>query len=169
MFHAHGDIETDPQAKPRSRLSVKRQRIQSPNNSPASSRASSPMPPLRKNRDAGRHRGDNDDASPTASRGGSQRSHDRSAGKRKAPQSQTTQTSLERAALTEVQELKAELARARADAAAAIALAAEREPAGLGGSVDRLRSRAYIFSNIFIHSSFFFVFCGWEITPAFCL
>jgi hypothetical protein len=145
MLHAHGDIETDPQAKPRSRSSVKRQRTQSPNNSPASSRASSPMPPpSRKDRDAGRHRGNDDGASPTAVRGGSQRSHERSAGKRKAPQSQTMQASSERAALTEVQELRAELARARADAAAAVALAAEREPAGLGGSVDRLRSRAYI-------------------------
>ncbi|KAI0279534.1 hypothetical protein BGY98DRAFT_933189 [Russula aff. rugulosa BPL654] len=42
----------------------------------------------------------------------------------------------------EVPVLKAELAKARADAAAAVALAAEREPTGLGGSVDRLRSRA---------------------------
>ena len=49
----------------------------------------------------------------------------------------------ERAALAELQELKAELAKARADTATAVALAAEREPPGLGGSVDRLRSRAY--------------------------
>ena len=41
--------------------------------------------------------------------------------------------------------LKAELAKARADAVAAVALAAEREPSGLGGSVDRLRSRGYSF------------------------
>jgi hypothetical protein len=41
--------------------------------------------------------------------------------------------------------LKAELAKARADAAAAVALAAEREPSGLGGSIDRLRSRGYSF------------------------
>ncbi|KAH8985797.1 hypothetical protein EDB92DRAFT_1881489 [Lactarius akahatsu] len=40
----------------------------------------------------------------------------------------------------ELQELKAELSKARADAAAAVALAAEREPAGLGGTVDRLFS-----------------------------
>jgi hypothetical protein len=45
----------------------------------------------------------------------------------------------------EVRQLKAELAKARADAAAAVALAAEREPSGLGGSVDRLRSRGYFF------------------------
>jgi hypothetical protein len=41
--------------------------------------------------------------------------------------------------------LKAELAKARAGAAAAVALAAECEPSGLGGSVDRLRSRGYSF------------------------
>jgi hypothetical protein len=41
--------------------------------------------------------------------------------------------------------LKAELAKARADATAAVALAAERGPSGLGGSVDRLRSRGYSF------------------------
>lgn len=41
--------------------------------------------------------------------------------------------------------LRAELAKARADAAAAVSLAAEREPSGLGGSVDRLRSRRYSF------------------------
>ncbi|KAH8997719.1 hypothetical protein EDB86DRAFT_2828806 [Lactarius hatsudake] len=46
----------------------------------------------------------------------------------------------ERAAQAQVQELKAELAKARADAAAAVALAAEREPPGLGGTVDRLFS-----------------------------
>lgn len=45
--------------------------------------------------------------------------------------------------MAEVRELKAELAKARADAAAAVALATEREPSGLGGSVDRLRSRGY--------------------------
>jgi len=44
----------------------------------------------------------------------------------------------ERAAQAQVQGLKAELAKARADAAAAVALAAEREPPGFGGSVDRL-------------------------------
>ena len=47
--------------------------------------------------------------------------------------------------MAEVRELKAQLARARADAAAAVALAAEREPSGLGGSVDRLRSRGYFY------------------------
>ena len=40
----------------------------------------------------------------------------------------------------QVQELKAELAKARADTAAAVALASEREPPGLGGTVDRLFS-----------------------------
>jgi hypothetical protein len=44
----------------------------------------------------------------------------------------------------EVRQLKAELAKARADAAAAVALAAEREPSGLGGSIDRLRSREFL-------------------------
>jgi hypothetical protein len=37
-------------------------------------------------------------------------------------------------------ELKVGLAKARGDTAAAIALAAEREPPGLGGTVDRLFS-----------------------------
>jgi hypothetical protein len=41
--------------------------------------------------------------------------------------------------------LKAELAKAQADAAAADALAAEREPSGLGRSVDRLCSCEYSF------------------------
>jgi hypothetical protein len=50
----------------------------------------------------------------------------------------------ERTAQAQVQELKAELAKARADTAAAVALAAEREPPGLGGTVDRLfSSRTY--------------------------
>lgn len=54
----------------------------------------------------------------------------------------------EHKAMVEVRELKAELAKARADAAAAVALAAEREPSGLGGSVDRLRSRGF-FSRLY--------------------
>jgi hypothetical protein len=49
-------------------------------------------------------------------------------------------TTAERATQAQVQELKAELAKARADTAAAVALAAEREPPGLGGTVDRLFS-----------------------------
>lgn len=60
---------------------------------------------------------------------------------RKAHQTQMQPpTTAERAAQAQVQELKAELAKARADTAAAVALAAEREPPGLGGSVDRLFS-----------------------------
>ena len=54
---------------------------------------------------------------------------------------------LERASETtaaEVQVLK-ELAKTRADATTAVALAAEREPSGLDRSVDRLRSRGYSF------------------------
>src|ERR1700761_6575208 len=50
------------------------------------------------------------------------------------------QTAAERAAQAQVQELKAELAKERASTAAAVALAAEREPPGLGGTVDRLFS-----------------------------
>ena len=38
-----------------------------------------------------------------------------------------------------------ELAKTRADATTAVALAAEREPSGLDRSVDRLRSRGYSF------------------------
>ena len=52
-------------------------------------------------------------------------------------------TPAERKVTAEVRQLKDELAKARADAAAAVALAAEREASGLGGSVDRLRSRGY--------------------------
>jgi hypothetical protein len=86
---------------------------------------------------------DDDDADlPGTSKGRTQRSRDISSDKRKPPSTQA-QTPAERAALAELQELKAELAKARAHTAAAVALAAEREPSGLGGSVDRLRSRAY--------------------------
>jgi len=49
-------------------------------------------------------------------------------------------TAAERTAQAQLQEVKAELAKARAETAAAVALAAEREPPGLGGSVDRLFS-----------------------------
>jgi RecB family exonuclease len=90
---------------------------------------------------------DDDDAElPGTSQGSStQRSLGKSTGKRKPPQALAAKaTSEERRATAEVRELKAELAKARADAAAAVALAAEREPSGLGGSVDRLRSRAYL-------------------------
>ena len=60
------------------------------------------------------------------------------------PSETSRASSPERAAQAQVQGLKAELAKARADAAAAVALAAEREPPGFGGSVDRLfSSRTY--------------------------
>ena len=86
---------------------------------------------------------DDDDAElPGTAKGRAQRLPDRDPGKRKPPSMQG-KTPTESAALTEVQELRAELAKARADAAAAVARASEREPSGLGGSVDRLRSRAY--------------------------
>jgi len=45
----------------------------------------------------------------------------------------------------EVRVFKAELAKARADAAAAVSLVAEREPSGLGGTIDRLCSSEYSF------------------------
>ena len=68
---------------------------------------------------------------------GTQRSHGKSTGKRNPPApEQASETTA-----AEVRVLKAELAKARADATAAVALAAEREPSGLGGSTDRLRSR----------------------------
>ena len=57
-------------------------------------------------------------------------------------------TATERAAQAQVQELKAELAKARANTAAAVALAAERESPGLGGTVDRLfSSRTCVFAS----------------------
>jgi hypothetical protein len=76
-----------------------------------------------------------------------QRSHGKSAGKRSLPPpEQASETTA-----AEVWVLKAELAKARADATAAVALAAEREPSGLGGSVDRLRSRGYYFVIFMLH------------------
>jgi hypothetical protein len=71
-----------------------------------------------------------------------QGSHGKSTGKRNPllPPEQASETTS-----AEVRVLKAELVKARADAATAVALAAEREPTGLGGSVDRLRSHAYSF------------------------
>ena len=69
-----------------------------------------------------------------------QRLHRKSTGKRQPPPPERTVDTT----AADVRELKAELANVRADAAAAVALAAEREPSGLGGSVDRLRSRAYL-------------------------
>jgi len=89
------------------------------------------------------HSHDGDDADlPGTAKGRAQRLPIKDLGKRKPPSTQG-QTPTERAALAEVQGLRAELAKARADAAAAATRASEREPSGLGGSVDRLRSRAY--------------------------
>lgn len=86
-----------------------------------------------------------DDVSQSATpKGRARKLADRDPGKQKPPSTQGN-TPTERAALAEVQELRAELAKARASAAAAVALASEREPSGLGGSVDRLRSRAYCY------------------------
>jgi len=94
------------------------------------------------------HSHDDDDADPPGrSRGRAQRLPDRDPGKRKPPSTQG-KTPTERAALAEVQELRAELAKARADAVAAVARASEHEPSGLGGSVDRLRSRAYCYTRV---------------------
>jgi len=50
------------------------------------------------------------------------------------------QTLTERAMLAKVQELRAELAKARIDAATVIARASERKPSGLGRSMDTLCS-----------------------------
>ncbi|KAN0106992.1 hypothetical protein V8E52_010594 [Russula decolorans] len=85
---------------------------------------------------------DDDDAElpGTSQAKGTHRSHGKSTGKRNPPPpEQASETTA-----AEVRVLKAELAKARADATAAVALAAEREPFGLGGSVDRLRSRAAV-------------------------
>ncbi|KAF8482481.1 hypothetical protein DFH94DRAFT_680553 [Russula ochroleuca] len=128
------DIDTDP-------LPPKRRRIQSTN---ASSRAiSTRSQHALKLRNSPSLRDDEDAELPGTSRSSSaQRSLGKSTAKRKSPpQAQTTP---ERRAAAEVRELKAELAKARADTAAAVALAAEREPSGLGGSIDRLRSRAAV-------------------------
>ena len=83
----------------------------------------------------------------SASKGRARKLADRDPGKQK-PLSTQGKTPTERAALAEVQELRAELAKARADAAAAVARASEREPSGLGGSVDRLRSREYCYVRV---------------------
>ena len=86
-----------------------------------------------------------EDSLPGPSKGHAQRSHDNSSGTRRTlppPPRTQKQTPAKRPVVDELQELKAELAKARADAAAAMALASEREQTGLGGSVDRLRSRA---------------------------
>jgi hypothetical protein len=85
--------------------------------------------------------GGDDGSLPGPHKGHAQRLHDKSSGKRR-PLPPPERTTAGRAVLEEVQQLKAELAKARADAAAAVALASERDQTGLGGSVDRLRSRA---------------------------
>ena len=61
-----------------------------------------------------------------------QRLHDKSTGKRNpSPLKQTSETTS-----AEVRELKAELAKVRADATVAVTMVAEHEPPGLGGGVD---------------------------------
>ena len=61
-----------------------------------------------------------------------QRLHDKSTGKRNpSPLKQTSETTA-----AEVRELKAELAKVRADATVAVTMVAEHEPPGLGGGVD---------------------------------
>ncbi|KAI0259021.1 hypothetical protein BC834DRAFT_974606 [Gloeopeniophorella convolvens] len=151
------DAEPESQLPPVPVSPSKRRRIKSSvpaETSPNSSRASSPTPlrPSRRLYNAGDATSFNDDGpSPTTSPPASSPPHKesryasggKSKGKGRALP-EYMQTPAERAALAEVETLRAELARARADAAAAIALAAEREPVGLGGSVDRLRSRSAI-------------------------
>jgi len=126
------DVDTDP-------LPSKRRRTQS---TIGSSRANSTLSQhSHKPRNSPPSIHDDDVELPGTSQAKStQRSHGKSTGKRNPPPPE--QASEPTAA--EVRVLKAELAKARADAAVAVALAAEREPSGLGGSVDRLRSRAAV-------------------------
>ncbi|KAH9993487.1 hypothetical protein BJV74DRAFT_367461 [Russula compacta] len=150
--------DVDPIPKGISHPPLKRRR-----DSPASERSVSPMSisqnshkirstgPLRDDADDDDDDDDDNADSIGTSRASTQRVHAKFTGKRKPPPPQATQarakaqTTAERTALAEVQELRAELVKARADAAAAaVALAAEREPHGLGGSTDRLRSRAAV-------------------------
>ncbi|KAH9963783.1 hypothetical protein BC827DRAFT_88648 [Russula dissimulans] len=144
----HGDIphaDNDISSHGASHPPLKRRRDQSPNNSPPPSRAISPMSQLShasRNTGSLREGLDNDAHLSGTSQSHTRRSRDRSLGGRKPPPpSSQAQTQAE---LAEIRELKAELTKARADAAAAVALAAEREPPGLGGSVDRLRSRTAV-------------------------
>jgi len=125
------DVDVDP-------LPSKRRRIQSTNTSShaistTSQHSHKPRksPSLRDN--------DYDDAELLGTSQGksTKKSHGKSTGKQNPPPPE--------AAAAELRELRAELAKARTDAAAAVALAAEREPSGPGGSVDRLRSREYSF------------------------
>ncbi len=129
------DIDTSP-------LPSKRRRTQSTNTSSHAISISSHRSHRPRDSPSVRN-SDYDDAElPDTSQGKStQRLHRKSTGKRQPPPPERTVDTT----AAEVQELKAELAKVRADAAAAVALAAEREPSGLGGSIDRLRSRAYSF------------------------
>lgn len=143
ILHGDGgspDAGTDSQPQGVPNPPLKRRRTQSSINSPLPSRGTSPMSQQSYDiRTAHSHDDDNAELPGTA-KGRAQRLPDRDPGKRKPPSTQG-KTPTESAALAEVQELRAELAKARADAAAAVARASEREPSGLGGSVDRLRSR----------------------------
>jgi hypothetical protein len=133
-------VDTDVDTSP---LPSKRRRTQSTNTSSYAISTSSHR--SHKPRDSPSIRNsDYDDAElPDTSQGKStQRLHRKSTGKRQPPPPERTVDTT----TAEVQGLKAELAKVRADAAAAVALAAEREPSGLGGSVDRLRSRGYSFA-----------------------
>jgi len=143
----HTDDDTDSQRLGIPNPPLKRRRTQSSINSPPPSLPSSQMSrhshEIRSARPSLRDDDDDNADLPGTSRGRAHRSRDISSDKRKPPSTQA-QTPAERAALAELQELKAELAKARAHTAAAVALAAEWEPSGLGGSVDRLRSRAAV-------------------------
>ena len=68
-------------------------------------------------------------------------------GKRNPPPPEQVAETLATAA--EVRELKAELEKARADTTVAVALTAELEPSGFGGSVDRLRSPGYFYADCY--------------------
>jgi hypothetical protein len=132
----HTDADTDPLGSV-PHPPVKRMRTRSSIDLSVPSHATSQMSQhsLRDDDD------DDDDNLPGPSKGHAQRLHDKSSGKRRALPLPRTPV-VERPMVEELQQLKAELAKARADAAAAVALASEREQTGLGGSVDRLRSRA---------------------------
>ncbi|KAI0290389.1 hypothetical protein B0F90DRAFT_1672007 [Multifurca ochricompacta] len=125
ILHLHEtdtDTHMDPQTQGVSLAPSKRKRTHSSDHSQASSRASSPRLSHKAHHTA-------------------QGGHDKSMSRHKTrPQARTSESTTQ----AEVDHLKAELARARADAAAAVALAAEREPSGFGGSVDRLFSRSAV-------------------------
>jgi hypothetical protein len=159
VFHRdaeHIDTDTDPICQGVLHPPAKRSRIHSSIDSSVPSRATSQMSQYSYESESAHHRLDDDenDSLPSTSRGQARRSHDTSLGKRRRPPRPPPlprtqeQTPSERAAREEVQKLKTELAKARADTAAAVALASEREPTGLGGSVDRLRSRECYFGTL---------------------